>query len=278
MHYIYRITNTVNGKVYIGQTNNPPLRWSQHKSNAKYDRGHQVITRAITKYGANVFEFEVIATCRTQDDVDFVEEQVIQEYDSRNPEKGYNVDVGGNTSPRTPEIVAKISAALKEHYQYNEHFLKGKILPEEWKENMSKAAMGKPGTNTGKTFDDEWKNKISKSHAGKEQKSRRRFSEEIEKEICRLYTMDKLSTYSLGKKFEVQRTTIADILRRHNIETRQSNYTGHSNNCNIFTLEQELEICRLYQEGNISRTELYKRFGCGKTTIRDILLRHNIKL
>jgi len=278
MHYLYKITNTENKKVYIGQTNNPPLRWSQHKSNAKYERGQQVITRAISKYGADVFEFDVIATCLTQDDVDIVEDQLISQYDSRNKEIGYNIDRGGNVTPRTPEIVGKISAALQKHYETHDNWNKGGTLTDEWKAKISKALTGKVGTNTGKTFDDEWKLKMSKSSTGKEHKSRRRFAEDIEKEICRLYVEAEKSMYALGKQFECLRTTIADILRRQNIETRKSNYTGHTNGRNIFSLEQEKEICKIYQAGNISRRGLAKQFNCGKTTIRDILLRHNIKL
>src|SRR5271154_5899767 len=101
MHYLYKITNTENKKVYIGQTNNPSLRWSQHKSNAKYNKGNQVITRAITKYGSEKFEFEVIASCLTQEDANITEEEVIAQYNSRNKMIGYNVDAGGNTTPRT---------------------------------------------------------------------------------------------------------------------------------------------------------------------------------
>ena len=171
----------------------------------------------------------------------------------------------------------KISEGLQKHYETHDGWNKGGILTEEWKSKISKSHEGLPGTNTGKIFDEEWKLKMSKSQAGKERKSRRRFSEEIEKEICRLYVEKKLSTYALGKKFECQRTLIADILQRNKIQTRKSNYTGHSNNCNISTLEQELEICKEYQNGNCSRTELSRRFLCSKTTIRDILLRY-IKL
>ena len=278
MHYIYRITNTENKKVYIGQTNNPSLRWSQHKSNAKYNRGNQVITRALTKYGAEKFEFEIIATCLTQYDTDITEEVLIKQYDSLNKIIGYNVDAGGNTTPRTPEILQKINKGRKKYFETHDGWNKGKPWSEDIKLKMSEAAMGKAGTNTGKIFDDEWRLKISKSQAGKEQKDRRKFSEEIEKEICRLYIEEKKSTYSLGKQFNCQRTTIADLLKRNGVETRLSNYTGHSNGKNIFNEEQELEICKMYQEGNVSRTELSRKFNCGKTTIRDILLRHNINL
>lgn len=133
-------------------------------------------------------------------------------------------------------------------------------------------------TNGGKTFSDEWKTNMSKSAAGKPQISRRKFSSEVEKEICKLYLEQKMSAYALGKQFKCPRTTISDILKRNNIVIRKSNYTGHKNGRNIFTLDQEKEICKIYQVGNISRSELARQYGCGKTTIRDILLRHNIKL
>ncbi|HET8792657.1 MAG TPA: GIY-YIG nuclease family protein [Nitrososphaeraceae archaeon] len=133
-------------------------------------------------------------------------------------------------------------------------------------------------TNGGKKFSDEWRVGISKSLSGKAQLSKRRFSSETEVEICKLYVEEEKSAYALEKQFGCPRTTIADILKRYNIEVRRSNYTGHSNGRNIFSPEQELEICNKYQEGSISRSELVRQYGCGKTTIRDILLRHNVKL
>lgn len=276
VHYLYKITNTENNKIYIGQTNDPARRWSGHKSAAKY-RGEQVITRAITKYGHDKFTFEVIVSCQTQSDVDYLEEAVIQQYDARNKTVGYNVDIGGRTSPRTPEIIQKMSEGLRKYYETHDGWNKGGTLTEEWKQKISEAHMGLPGTNLGKTFSQEWSANLSKSTAGKPQLSKRKFSEEVEQEICRLYVEEEKSTYALGKQFECQRTTIASILERNNVEARKSNYTGHVNNCNIFSLEQELEICRIYSEENISRRKLAKQFKCGKTTIRDILLRNNIK-
>lgn len=230
MHYLYRITNTENKKVYIGQTNNPDLRWSQHKSNAKYKRGNQVITRAITKYGSDVFEFDVIATCRTQEDVDIVEEQIIQQYDSRNKEKGYNVDIGGNTSPRTPEITEKISAALQKHYETNDGWLKGGTLTEEWKQNISKASVGKLGTNTGKTFNDEWRKNISQSLMGKQLSeehmrslseshkgliaSNRKLTFEIAEQMRAEYSLGDITQKQLGVKYGLSQSTIFNILNR----------------------------------------------------------------
>jgi len=35
VHYIYKIQNIINGKVYIGQSLRPSARWVQHKYKAK---------------------------------------------------------------------------------------------------------------------------------------------------------------------------------------------------------------------------------------------------
>src|SRR3989304_9525917 len=126
MFYAYKITNKINNKVYIGQTNNLSLRWAQHKYNAIKHINAQVITRAISKYEIKGFEFSCIASCKTQDDVDETEIELIRQYDCLAP-KGYNIDTGGK-SPRSPETLKKISIALNRYYETHDGHLKGKKL------------------------------------------------------------------------------------------------------------------------------------------------------
>lgn len=229
MHYLYKIINTENKKVYIGQTNNPGLRWSQHKSNAKYNRGNQVITRALTKYGVDTFVFEEIATCRTQEDANFVEEELILQYDSRNPMKGYNVDTGGNTTPRTPEIIQKTIDSLKRYYETHDGWLKDGKLTAEWKQNISKASIGKMGTNTGKKFDDEWKRKISAALIGKTLSEdhikklseshvgniapNRKLTFETAEQMRLEYSFGNITQKQLGTKYGLSQSTTFNILK-----------------------------------------------------------------
>ena len=58
--YVYKITNLINQKIYIGITNNYKKRWSNEKSNPKDPRKQQAITLAIAKYGKDNFNFEVL--------------------------------------------------------------------------------------------------------------------------------------------------------------------------------------------------------------------------
>ena len=93
--FIYIIKNTVNGKVYIGQTRNSvDQRWKEHLRHAQY--GDQVINRAMKKYGVDKFYVETLEICDVED-LDEREMYYIDLYDSTDKSKGYNVSIGGNT-------------------------------------------------------------------------------------------------------------------------------------------------------------------------------------
>lgn len=108
MHYLYRILNHVNQKNYIGQSIEPHTRWLKHKSSAKHNPT-QVVHDAIAKYGSDNFSFEIIATCVSQDDINYIEEYVIKQYESHiSTGKGYNVSFGGNNAPKSEEWKEKM--------------------------------------------------------------------------------------------------------------------------------------------------------------------------
>ena len=93
--FIYIIKNTVNSKVYIGQTRTSvEQRWKEHLIHAQYDA--QVINRAMKKYGVDKFYIETLEICNLNI-LDYREMYYIDLYDSTNKSKGYNVSIGGNT-------------------------------------------------------------------------------------------------------------------------------------------------------------------------------------
>lgn len=93
--FIYKIENTVNQKVYIGQTKvNIEQRWKEHLRHAPY--GDQVINRAMRKYGVDNFTLKILETCFLKN-IDEREIYYIAKYDSTNKNKGYNVSLGGQT-------------------------------------------------------------------------------------------------------------------------------------------------------------------------------------
>ena len=93
--FIYIIKNTINNKVYIGQTRvSVEQRWKEHLRHAQY--GEQVINRAMKKYGIDKFYIETLEVCSV-DILNYREMYYIDLYDSTNKSKGYNVSIGGNT-------------------------------------------------------------------------------------------------------------------------------------------------------------------------------------
>ena len=63
MAFIYRITNLINQKSYIGKTeySNPEKRWNEHKRDIHKDRcKDRALYRAMRKYGVNNFQFEIL--------------------------------------------------------------------------------------------------------------------------------------------------------------------------------------------------------------------------
>lgn len=93
--FIYIIRNTVNDKVYIGQTRTSVnQRWKEHLRHAQY--GDQVINRAMKKYGVDKFYVETLEIC----DAELLDERemyYIDLFDSTDKTRGYNVSIGGST-------------------------------------------------------------------------------------------------------------------------------------------------------------------------------------
>lgn len=94
---IYKITNIINGKVYIGQTiQSFNRRIKSHRSHLKCHKHHnELLQRAYDKYGWDAFEFEIIERCDF-DNLDERERFWIDKYNATNHELGYNFESGGN--------------------------------------------------------------------------------------------------------------------------------------------------------------------------------------
>lgn len=88
---IYKITNTTNGKVYIGQSVDIYNRWRGHRSAASTlsAASHLPLYKAMRKYGKECFDFSIVVECLPED-LDILEQKYIKEYKSDDPDFGYN--------------------------------------------------------------------------------------------------------------------------------------------------------------------------------------------
>jgi len=138
--YIYRATNLVNGKIYIGQTTagrwkdtqNPiKERWKEEVGEAyrKAARGENLryVENAITKYGPENFELTQQDIAYSQEELDKKETDHIRDNDTMNPDKGYNLKEGGLGGRLSDQAKENLSDAISGKYQndpeyYNKQF------------------------------------------------------------------------------------------------------------------------------------------------------------
>lgn len=103
MGYIYKVTNNINGKMYIGQTSRTiEIRWKEHLYDAfsKHNsKSASPLHQAILKYGENVFIIEQIEKCNNID-LDDRERYWIEYYNTY--QNGYNADFGGRSNKGHP--------------------------------------------------------------------------------------------------------------------------------------------------------------------------------
>lgn len=114
---IYKITNQINGKVYIGQAIDIQKRWERHKSVYNKPNSHEYdyhIYRGFRTYGLDNFKFEVIEEC-TESELNEREIYWISYYNSYRD--GYNETEGGNYARHpmkiTPDMLDEIDELLK---------------------------------------------------------------------------------------------------------------------------------------------------------------------
>jgi group I intron endonuclease len=98
---IYCHIHIDSGRRYIGLTSQTvEKRWNQHCVQAKSSKGGRWhFPNAIRQYGKNAFSHEVLEVCETLESANEAEAKWIDHFDSRNPERGFNLAKGGEHVP-----------------------------------------------------------------------------------------------------------------------------------------------------------------------------------
>lgn len=109
---IYKITNSINDKVYIGQTRmSLPARWSKHKQIAQ--KSNKGLYGAMQKYGIENFKIEEIIRCEIEK-LNELEVFYIKKYNSFY--NGYNLTIGGDNAP-TNGLVLNEKEVIKKYIE-----------------------------------------------------------------------------------------------------------------------------------------------------------------
>ena len=93
---IYKITNNINKKVYIGLTTcSLEYRWRRHLTEGRNEKNEKHLYKSMRKYGLENFSIEQIDSTDDFKELGELERKYIKQYDSQNPNKGYNLTAGG---------------------------------------------------------------------------------------------------------------------------------------------------------------------------------------
>lgn len=130
---IYKTTNLINGKIYVGKDefDNPRYLGSGYK-----------LQPAIAKYGEENFKKEILEICKDRDQLCEREIYWINKLNALNPKIGYNIAEGG-TGGNT--FAGKTEKEIKEIKKKISDGLKGKVFSDEHRRKLSEAAKRRKG-------------------------------------------------------------------------------------------------------------------------------------
>jgi len=278
---IYKVTNLINNKIYIGQTIKSLNTCKRgHFSDARNNRFNgSIFLRAINKYSHNNFFWEELCECFSRKELDIMENFYICFYKSKDLDIGYNLIQGRGRSgyvlsedsrkkisrkakerlsipennPMYGKSVSdicgnKISKALKNHYLDNCGTFTNRKHSEKSKKKMSISRTGSNNHFYGKELSKEHKQKISNSLKG------RVFSEEHKKKLSNTRKGKRLGSENKGSKRYIVTTPLGGIELVHGLAEfcRQNNLSqGHMSSCATGKRKTHKGYaCRYYEEGN----------------------------
>lgn len=195
--YIYKTTNLINGKIYIGQ----------HKSelfDESYYGSGRYLRNAINKYGIDKFSVEIIDTAQDKSILNLLEKKWIRFYRKRGCAM-YNIANGGEGGDVFSGLSDEDKQRRNDKLRKNSYFA---TLSLEESSEMHKRAWETRRNNGNDKFSEEYRRKISDGHKG---------------HIVSEKTRQKLSQMNLGKKLSEEhkeKIRQANLGKQHNMTER----------------------------------------------------------
>ena len=214
---IYKITNTINGKCYVGSSADIDARWRKHKHLLNNNKHHSVhLQSSWNKYGKDVFEFKIIFCCLKDKHVLYRFEQYF--FELYKPKYNKCLIVESTLGIKHTEEQNKKQS---ERQKGTTH-----ICSEEAKKNMSEAHKGLKNPHN-----EDWNNKISEANKGNKNALDKHWN--LSEETCKKNSerMKGHIPWNKGKKGVSEETHQKMSKAQKNVQQRLPKFLR---NCEIF--------------------------------------------
>ena len=268
---IYKWTNILNNKIYIGQSTNVIRRKTEHLYTLRNNKhNNPYLQNEFNKYGEHNFKFEVIEECE-EVELNAKEQYYINLYNTLNRKYGYNLKKNdGSTTRHSEETKRKMSLS---------HL--GKSKSYETRLRMSKAFKGRK-------LSEQHKIKLSKNRKGKamgEKNSQSIISDKKAEEILIFLLNNKCSIVEVANKFDVSYDVVYNLKEnrsyKHILTSKRDLIQEQFDKYNKNKFDKEdkeslyYKIITMYENGE-SQLKISKILKCSRNTIRKILTENNM--
>ena len=222
---VYCISNTVNSKLYVGQTTRSIKARLQGHFCSTGKNACPMLHEAIKKYGREVFSIRQLGFAESQSELDALERFEIERLQTRDRRFGYNLAEGGGYGKQSPETIAKRVAKTKGQKRSPEfcsrvsEVHRGVPKSDQQREKLRKAALARSPAST------ETRKKLSEASQG------RRWTDEQRLHMAEVgrgrkhskETKDRLALLNTGKvrsKDAIDKTAAANRGKKRTPETK----------------------------------------------------------
>lgn len=237
MYYVYRTTNLVNGKTYIGQH-----KFDLNK-NDNYLGSGVLISKAIKKYGKENFSRELIEVVTSKFEVNVLEKYYIAK-ERKLGKAEYNIADGGEGATGC------------------QSYWRGKKLSKEHRKKLSNSHMGQKAWNKGVLQTEEAKRKISEANKGKTPWIKgKHHSEETCKKLSEINKGEKSSCYGKSRSENTKRK-ISKTLEGHYLSDDSKRKISEANKGKHFLTKKVAETFKEYKlnGGTLKWNEFQKEY------------------
>lgn len=287
---VYKLENTINGKVYIGQAICFKNRIIAHKHDSK--KNQTPLYKSIRKHGWDNFKKDVLMCNLTQDEMNDFEVYFINRFNSQDRKFGYNLESGGKngnipndkikrmfskdqeleiielykseisaksiakSKKCDPSVILGILKRNKINIRYSNKFDKKieKEISEKYKNGTSSSDLSKEYNIAKKTI-----LHIVKKFNVKIKGNQKRLTLDIKNKIIEDYKLFK-STYKVGEKYNISAPAVYNIVKKAGVKL--SKYK--------IPLEQHIDVISKYKKG-MSINKLAEEYMVNRHTISSII-------